>query len=212
MKHSESDRKKIFENKQRVRTEILGLRKNLSSLDVEKASRGVSQRSQEFLPLKGLSLELFYFPVRGELSLLFRVQALLKVGKKALFPKVSPQKGERKMNFVPVTNLETDFTVGKFGIPEPLGEIYQEIPDSTLIWVPGVAFSLGGERIGHGMGYYDFFLRLHPNLLKIGVAYDFQIYPKLPTESFDVSMDLIITPSRLIETSKRGSDFVRKLK
>jgi len=36
------------------------------------------------------------------------------------------------------------------------------------------------------------------NSLKIGLAYEFQIFDSLPTEKHDITMDMIITEKRVI--------------
>lgn len=66
-----------------------------------------------------------------------------------------------------------------------------------LIFVPGLAFSLGGLRLGRGGGFYDRLLA-HPNLraCKIGVCFEEQILPDLPREPHDRAVDSIITDSQ----------------
>lgn len=67
-----------------------------------------------------------------------------------------------------------------------------------LIFVPGVAFSECGKRLGHGKGYYDqFFHEYHkksPNLelKKVALALIDQIVPEVPVEEHDVILDQII--------------------
>lgn len=53
------------------------------------------------------------------------------------------------------------------------------------VWVPGVAFSERGERMGTGGGFYDTFLALHPKLFRVAVAAEFQIFAILPGQRPD---------------------------
>ncbi len=63
-----------------------------------------------------------------------------------------------------------------------------------LIMVPGVAFDRQGARLGHGRGYYDKLLsRVRPEAALVGVAFECQIFPEIPTLPHDVSMDTVIT-------------------
>jgi 5-formyltetrahydrofolate cyclo-ligase len=62
-----------------------------------------------------------------------------------------------------------------------------------------VAFDIHGHRLGYGKGYYDRLLKKIKGL-KVGLAYDFQIVDKLPVEPHDIPVDLIITPTRIINT------------
>ena len=62
-----------------------------------------------------------------------------------------------------------------------------------LIVVPGVAFDRMGNRMGRGRGFYDRLLKSTPNAYKVGVAFDFQILDTIPTESFDVPMNKVVS-------------------
>jgi len=63
-----------------------------------------------------------------------------------------------------------------------------------LILMPGLAFDLQGGRVGYGAGFYDRFLhRLQRPVDKIALAYQFQVFDKVPFDAFDVRIDGIIT-------------------
>lgn len=79
-----------------------------------------------------------------------------------------------------------------FGILEPQkGEPVNEQEIDFGI-IPGVAFDLCGNRMGRGKGYYDKLLK-NISIYKVGVCFDFQIVEKVPTDSFDIPMDKIIS-------------------
>lgn len=66
--------------------------------------------------------------------------------------------------------------------------------------VPLLGFDKRGFRLGYGGGYYDRTLsglRSLSHVFAIGLAYDIQEAPDLPTDAFDQRLDLIITPSRV---------------
>jgi 5-formyltetrahydrofolate cyclo-ligase len=92
-----------------------------------------------------------------------------------------------------------DLVDGHFGILEPSLEC-REHPLNLLdlVLVPGVAFDLGGRRLGRGAGYYD---RLLSNVRGItcGIAFDEQISGELPVEPHDVVVDCILTPTRWLQ-------------
>jgi 5-formyltetrahydrofolate cyclo-ligase len=84
-----------------------------------------------------------------------------------------------------------------------------------LILVPGLAFSTTGDRLGHGMGYYDRFLSkllsaYLPNKIEIkgiaiknmpfiaGLCYNFQIYPSVPKEDTDIPVDCVFTDQSIL--------------
>lgn len=86
---------------------------------------------------------------------------------------------------------DTDFAVGDFNILEPQNEPYMGGFD--LIVVPGVAFDRQGNRLGRGKGYYDRFLCQHLEVKRIGICFDFQFVDEVPSESFDIKMDEVIS-------------------
>ncbi len=95
-------------------------------------------------------------------------------------------------DIIPVELAEnTGFAVGDFNILEPQNEPYTGGYD--LIVVPGVAFDKKGNRIGRGRGYYDRFLCKHLNVKRIGICFDFQLVPEVPTEPNDIKMDEVIS-------------------
>lgn len=81
----------------------------------------------------------------------------------------------------------------QFGIPEPTGEVFTELEKVEMIVVPGVAFDRKNNRMGRGRGFYDRLLKSTPNAVKVGVAFDFQIFDSIPVEIFDVPMDFVVT-------------------
>ncbi|HEX4085602.1 MAG TPA: 5-formyltetrahydrofolate cyclo-ligase [Chthoniobacteraceae bacterium] len=67
-----------------------------------------------------------------------------------------------------------------------------------LLFIPGLAFTREGGRLGRGGGYYDRFLsRTHPRAVKIGVCFHSQLAPSLPLEMHDLEMDLVVTENEV---------------
>ena len=86
----------------------------------------------------------------------------------------------------------------QFGIPEPVGEVFEDLHSVDVIVVPGVAFDRNRNRMGRGRGFYDRLLKSTPNAKKIGVAFDFQMFDNIPVEPFDVPMDIVVTGSSCV--------------
>lgn len=80
----------------------------------------------------------------------------------------------------------------QFGIGEPTGPVFTAIDTIDMIVVPGVAFDRQNNRMGRGRGFYDRLLKTTPQAYKVGVAFDFQIKDSIPTEPFDIPMDIVI--------------------
>lgn len=95
----------------------------------------------------------------------------------------------------------TDLTSGSFGIWEPAANPARLVaPDAfDLVLVPGLAFDLDGGRLGRGAGFYDRFLAtLSKKTRFVGVALDEQLVEKTPRDAFDLPVDALATPSRLV--------------
>ena len=72
-----------------------------------------------------------------------------------------------------------------------------------LIVVPGVAFDRNGGRMGYGAGFYDrYFKKISKDnikkIVKLALAYDFQILEKIPMNEQDVPVNYIITENEFI--------------
>jgi len=95
-------------------------------------------------------------------------------------------------------DLDTPLHRGPFGIFEPREPQKLDNIDMELAFVPGIAFSRDGIRLGYGKGIYD---RLLQNFkgIKIGLSFSFQCYSELPAEEHDICMDFILTESEFIE-------------
>lgn len=78
-----------------------------------------------------------------------------------------------------------------FGIPEPEGEEFADFDKIDLALIPGMAFDKKNYRLGRGKGFYDKFL---PKIqaMKVGVCFNFQKFDVVPTDEYDVPMDLVI--------------------
>ena len=116
------------------------------------------------------------------------IEELFKLSKKVYAPKCV---SDSEMIFVRINNLK-DLKKGKYGILEPLGgEVIKDFKNSICL-VPGLGFTLSGDRIGYGKAYYDRFLRKNATI-SIALCYNEQIIDEIPTQSTDVSMDYIVS-------------------
>ena len=64
--------------------------------------------------------------------------------------------------------------------------------------MPLVGFTAMGDRLGQGGGYYDRYLAAHPQTMAIGMGWDMQEVPELPTELHDIRLSAIVTPTRVL--------------
>ena len=65
--------------------------------------------------------------------------------------------------------------------------------DSVLVLLPGSAFDRNRNRIGYGKGFYDKYLIKHQQYRTLALAFEFQVVDSIPTDSYDIRPDGIIT-------------------
>ena len=112
-------------------------------------------------------------------------------------------KSDIKKRHLILSKLENwdDLITGAYNILEPREDkiIKTSIDEIDFIIVPGVGFDEKGRRIGHGKGVYDNLLKNSNNALHVGLAFEFQIVEKIPTNKWDFPVDKIITEDRVID-------------
>lgn len=130
-----------------------------------------------------------FLPMRSEQNIFPFINHLLEIGLNVVSPKSLP-KGQMENYVLKSTN---ELSNGIYGTSFPANS-EQYFGGFDLIVIPGLAYSLRNERLGYGGGYYDRFLKNHPNAINLAPAYDFQIVDSLPTEIHDIKMNQVITP------------------
>ena len=119
--------------------------------------------------------------------------------KRTFLPRFSAEREEYEV--VEITDLESDLRPGKYGIPEPRPELPAAAPEfvrqNILFFVPAVACSPAGTRLGRGGGYYD---RLLAGVVQrpVAVIYSSQLAPSLPCASHDLPMGFIVTENNTL--------------
>ncbi|HHU71787.1 MAG TPA: 5-formyltetrahydrofolate cyclo-ligase [Clostridiales bacterium] len=118
----------------------------------------------------------------------------------------APRVAINSMDFYKISNLE-NLVTSKFGVSEPKPDYNnlfilneERLKEKTIMIIPGLAFDSMGNRLGYGKGYYDEYLSREyaKDFTKIALAYDFQIVDEVPTDEYDLPVDYIVTPSKVI--------------
>ncbi len=115
----------------------------------------------------------------------------------------------KRMRFAPINSPPRAWRANRYGIHEPgaIPRLHRSAAQLDVVLLPLVAFDSQGHRLGMGGGYYDRALALrgrrnhwHKPLL-IGLAYDCQEASSLHNARWDIPLDMVATPTRLIPTS-----------
>ncbi|MCC8021878.1 MAG: 5-formyltetrahydrofolate cyclo-ligase [Akkermansia sp.] len=102
--------------------------------------------------------------------------------------------GEGLMEFRRVRSPERDFEPGMHGIPAPRETCPPITPDALdVVFVPGLAFTSAGARLGRGGGYYDRFLPRCSRARIAAAAFPEQILAAIPRQEFDVLIPIVLT-------------------
>lgn len=128
-----------------------------------------------------------YLPYNQEVRTVPILQKAIADGKRVAVPKVYGD----TMRFLWLEDL-TQVAKSEMGIPEPIADEPIADDPTALVLMPGVAFTEKGDRIGYGGGYYDRFLAAEPAHPTVALCYEFQMVETLPTEEFDIPVDLVL--------------------
>lgn len=198
--------------KNQVRRDMLERRRALSTEARETASRKILQRLYSEPIYLQAGTVMAYAPIKDEVSLYPLLENCLKENRKLAIPLIT---GKGHMEAVHVPSLDV-LTEGAYGILTVAEEKRQLLSPELIdcVIVPGAAFSIRGDRLGLGAGYYDRFLERCTEAARIALAFSCQVANELPIEPHDVKMDMIITEAGCIkirETSlKKGFETVAK--
>lgn len=119
------------------------------------------------------------------------------------FPRI---KENGLMDFYEAQNSDESFEPNSFGILEPSAqsEKLSQAGDAKVVLVPGLAFDREGYRLGAGKGFYDRFLAPLKGVLKVGIGFQVQLHDGLlPKDSWDLSMDWLVTDKNIVGFSRR---------
>lgn len=180
-----------------VRKEIKSKRENLSKDEKEKLSSAIKEKFLNLSEIKNAEVIMSYMDFKNEVETREINKNLLEMGKKVLVPRVSRDKEK----IIPA-EVTGEYQKGSFGIEESAGKDFTKGKIDVVI-VPGIAFNEKGGRIGFGKGYYDKFFsereKTGDKILKISLAYDFQIDNRFSEEEHDKNIDILITEKRIIK-------------
>jgi 5-formyltetrahydrofolate cyclo-ligase len=85
---------------------------------------------------------------------------------------------------------------GAFGVMEPDPDQcpVADPVSAEIIFIPGLAFTAEGLRLGRGRGFYDRLLAALPaDILRVGVCFAEQLMAELPSEPHDEEVDVVLS-------------------
>ena len=175
--------------KAELRARMLAWRRELTSEEIRLRSFQVSRALLAWAPLRRARTVMAYASLRREPDTQELIGALHARGVRVTLPAVEG----------PV--MEPQAVPGGPGAPLPIAA-----EDLDAVLVPGLAFDLAGHRLGRGGGHYDrFLIRLRPDCLRIGVCFEGQVVPAVPTDPWDQALDALATEAGVRERGGTGA-------
>ena len=199
-----SDPARLQHAKRALRRTVVAARSALP--DRSARSEQIRRRLFDYLAAAYTRDTLLYLGTRDEIETAPLVQHWLAATGQAIVPYCLPG---YQLGLFTLRNF-AELTPGAYGILEPAPDLRADREASAesldLAILPGVAFDLHGNRLGHGKGYYDRLLpRLRPNCRRLALAFECQIVAEVPAESHDIPVETIITEQRVIECQRPSS-------
>ena len=174
-------------DKKALRQQIKEEKKAMTEAEIESASNALAEKFFACPQYQKANTIYGYLPYNQEVRTAPILQRALADGKKVAVPKVYGD----QMRFIYLSDL-SQVEKGYCGIPEPIADAPVADDPTALVLMPGLAFDPAGHRIGYGGGFYDKFLSSEPGHPTVALCYEFQVFPQLETEEFDIPVDLVI--------------------
>ena len=174
-------------DKKQLRKAIRERKQAMLPEEIEEKSRILGEKFAATAEYQNATTIYGYLPYNQEVRTTAMLERAMAEGKRVAVPKIFGD----EMKFIYLNDV-TEAVPGYKGIPEPEGDGPIADDPTALVLMPGIAFDTQGHRIGYGGGFYDKFLAAEPNHPTLALCYDFQVFPHLDTEEFDIPVDAVL--------------------
>ena len=179
-----------------LRQILLARRKANIEADNNSDNQLITEKITTLAEVVKASVVCVYVSAAGEVNTHTLIDRLERQGTTVVVPRILDRVHMQARRFPGWKAMEP----GPMGIlAPPAGPAFSAQIDVAVI--PGLGFSPLGHRLGFGAGYYDRWLAAQAGMVNIGVCFEFQITARIPTAAHDVTMDLVVTESRLERVS-----------
>jgi 5-formyltetrahydrofolate cyclo-ligase len=194
--------KAVADEKQYLRAVLSEARSNLPAERADALSRRVQQRLLTTSAYREAVKVVLYAPCGREVETALIAADALRSHRQLYYPIVD--RSSRRVGLVAVSD-PGQLRPGAFGIMEPPASgALESLIDlgAALMCVPGIAFTPAAVRLGRGGGYYDRLIAALPaQTVTAGLGYSFQLIDRLPEQTHDRRLDLIVTESAVYAAS-----------
>ena len=170
-----------------LRTQIRALKRQMTPEEIDSRSESLRLLFTATDAYRNARTLYGYMSYNQEVRTLPLLEQALRDGKRVAIPKCYGD----EMRFIYMEDL-SQVEKSSCGIPEPISDAPVADDETALVLMPGLAFDRDGHRMGYGGGFYDKFLAAEPNHPTVALCYGFQVVEELPTEEFDIPVDLVL--------------------
>lgn len=172
--------------KSELRRELVARRKKLTKSQRERANAMLIDAA--LAQLAPRSTVAAYYPVGSEPGGPDFVPALAAAVDRLYLP-ISLSDGQLAW-----TAYTGEMAPGAYGIPEPVGPRLDSsvLRECDVIFVPALAISPDGVRLGKGAGYYDRALANLSGVRLVGMVYEHELRDDVPGDPHDVPVNKIL--------------------
>ena len=180
--------------KNEIRARLLAAREARSVFDVESAAVNLAEWMYR-LPMtigEGETIGC-YLPIGSEPGSDAMLEALVDQGFRVIAP-VVPDGDPQPLQWA-VFTANAPLQTKRWGLAEPTSRILgpDALAEASLVFVPALAVTRDGARLGRGAGYYDRSLTAS-TAVRVAIVYDDEILDALPVEPTDIPMEWALTP------------------
>lgn len=183
-----------------LRQQIIDLRKGLDPLLQLQQSAQIATSLIQHAVWQGAQHIACYLAYKAEVDTKPIIQAAWRQNKQIYLPSLAESITDYTMEFSQYW-ASTALEKNRYGILQPAYKAVNNrisVKNLDIILIPLVAYDKLGNRLGMGEGFYDRALNFKQTAgiiqpLIIGLAYNFQQVERVPTETWDVKLDGVVT-------------------
>lgn len=176
--------------KKALRKVLLRVRRTLTDEQRKTFSNRIWETVESSAAYDDATCIMVYAAMPDEVDSIDFLRRSIAAGKKVYIPRIL---GRAMMEAARLQSVE-ELVPGAYGILEPpkANAIIDPV-HLDLILVPGVGFSVKGDRLGMGGGYYDRFLPRAASARRVAVIFSCQLVDAIPHDANDQGVDAVIT-------------------
>ena len=189
--------------KSAVRDQVLAARRRRPLEASAEFAASVSRVALAWRPVRDAATVAAYVSVGSEPGTGLLLDALVAAGKRVIVPVLLP---DNDLDWAVYTGAAT-LRKAVRGLFEPTGARLgvDAVRTADMVFVPGLAASPSGDRLGRGGGSYDRALaRVLPGTPVALVLFDDEVGLAVPTDPHDVRVGFALTGSGVVELSREA--------